>query len=170
MTKPGDARPDAPHVSYRAVETGVALALIAAGTLVAVDNERIGAGWGPDGPQAGYFPFYIGILLTIAGISVLLNVVRLWKKHARPFVTYAQLGQVFSVLVPTAIFVAMIYLLGIYVAAAIFIGWFMVTHGKFRIPLVATVSLGVPLALFFLFEKWFLVPLPKGPLERLLGY
>jgi len=170
MTEPGDAKASSPHLTVRSVETGVALALIAAGTVVAVDNERIGAGWGSDGPQAGYFPFYIGILLTIAGISVLLNVVRLWKEHARPFVTYAKLRQVFSVLVPTAIFVAGIYFLGIYVAAAIFIGWFMVTHGKFGIPLVATVSLGVPLVLFFLFEKWFLVPLPKGPLERLLGY
>jgi hypothetical protein len=170
MTEPGGAKDEAPHVTYRAVEAGVALALIVVGTVVAVDSERIGAGWGPDGPQAGYFPFYIGILLTIAGISVLLNVLRLWKKHLRPFVTYAELGQVLSVLVPTAIFVAVIYFLGIYVASAIFIGWFMITHGKFGKPLVAAISIGVPLMLFMLFEKWFLVPLPKGPLERLLGY
>jgi hypothetical protein len=24
--------------------------------------------------------------------------------------------------------------------------------------------------LFFMFERWFLVPLPKGPLEAWLGY
>jgi len=28
----------------------------------------------------------------------------------------------------------------------------------------------VPFALFLLFEIWFLVPLPKGPLEEFLGY
>jgi len=170
MTEPGDTPADAPHVTVRAVETGVAAALVLAGTVVAIDSERIGAGWASDGPEAGYFPFYIGILLTMAGISVLLNVMRLWRQHDRPFVTYAGLGQVLSVLVPTAIFVAVIYYLGIYVAAAIFIGWFMITHGKFGKPMVALISVGVPLVLFMLFEKWFLVPLPKGPLERMLGF
>ena len=32
------------------------------------------------------------------------------------------------------------------------------------------VGIGVPLALFLMFERWFLVPLPKGPLEALLGF
>jgi len=170
MTGPGDSSPSDRHVTFRAVEAGVAAALVIAGAVVAIDSERIGAGWGSDGPEAGYFPFYIGIFLTIAGLSVILNVMRLWRTHDRPFVTYKDLGQVLAVLVPTSIFVAAIYFLGIYVASAIFIGWFMITHGKFGKPLVALISFGVPLALFMLFEKWFLVPLPKGPLERMLGF
>jgi hypothetical protein len=28
----------------------------------------------------------------------------------------------------------------------------------------------VPLVVFVVFERWFLVPLPKGPLEALFGY
>lgn len=170
MTEPAETKSASPHFTFRAVEAVVALALVVVGTVVAVDSERVGAGWGSDGPQAGYFPFYVGIFLTIAGLSVILNVMRLWRKHDRPFVTYKDLGQVLSVLVPTAIFVAAIYFLGIYVAAAIFMGWFMVTHGKFGILMAGAISIGVPLVLFMLFEKWFLVPLPKGPLERMLGF
>jgi putative tricarboxylic transport membrane protein len=29
---------------------------------------------------------------------------------------------------------------------------------------------GVPVVTFLIFEKWFLVPLPKGPIEEYLGF
>ena len=82
----------------------------------------------------------------------------------------AQLGRVAQVFVPTAIYVAAIYGVGIYVASALFIGYFMRRHGRFGWPLTGAVSVGVPLLLFMLFERWFLVSLPKGPIERLLGF
>jgi putative tricarboxylic transport membrane protein len=31
-------------------------------------------------------------------------------------------------------------------------------------------SVAVPLIAFFIFEKWFLVPMPKGPMEAWFGY
>ena len=71
---------------------------------------------------------------------------------------------------PTCVYVLGIYLIGIYFASALFIAYFMKRHGDFRWPLLAGVSIGVPLALFMLFERWFLVSLPKGPIERLLGF
>jgi putative tricarboxylic transport membrane protein len=46
----------------------------------------------------------------------------------------------------------------------------MVRQGKYNLPAALGVSLGVPIAMFLMFEIWFLVPLPKGPLEHLLGY
>ena len=64
----------------------------------------------------------------------------------------------------------MIKLLGLYVASAVFIAAFMVWKGRYRLLATSSVALGVPVALFLLFEVWFLVPLPKGPLERMLGY
>jgi hypothetical protein len=161
---------EAPHVTLRALEVGVGLILIVIGIVVAIDSERIGAGWAEDGPQAGYFPFYIGIALSLAGGSVLQNVFRLWKAHDKPFASHEQLKQVSSVLFPTIVYVAAIYALGIYAASALFIGWFMRTHGKFSAVKLVPVSVGVPVMLFLMFEVWFKVPLPKGPLERLLGY
>ena len=162
--------PQAPHVTLRALEVAVAVILILIGIVVAVDSERIGAGWADDGPQAGYFPFYIGILLSLAGGSVLQNVLRLWRAHDKPFASHAQLKQVLSVLFPCIVYVAVIYAVGIYVASAAFIAWFMWIHGRFPLLKLVPVSAGVPIMLFLLFEVWFKVPLPKGPLERLLGY
>ena len=73
-------------------------------------------------------------------------------------------------LVPTAIYVALIPWIGIYVASALFIAVFMRWLGQYGWGLVAAISLGVPLVTFVVFEKWFLVPLPKGPIEAYLGY
>jgi uncharacterized membrane protein (DUF485 family) len=74
------------------------------------------------------------------------------------------------VLVPTAIYVALIPWIGIYVASIILIAFFMKWLGRYHWPLVAAVSLGVPLAVFLIFERWFLLPLPKGPIEAYLGF
>ncbi len=151
------------------VEVVVALLFVALGALVIVDSLRVGAGWGDDGPRAGYFPFYVGALMALAGVANLLIALRQRWVGSRPFVSRTGLGHVLHVLVPTAIFAAAIALAGLYAASALFIAWFMLWHGRFRWYSAAAVALGVPLVLFLVFERWFLVPLPKGPLEAMLG-
>ena len=75
-----------------------------------------------------------------------------------------------SVVVPTAIYVAAIPWIGIYVASAVLIGAFMRWFGRYGWLLVLAVSIGMPLVTFVVFERWFLVPLPKGPIEEYLGF
>jgi len=150
-------------------EVAVALLFVALGAVVIVDSVRVGAGWADDGPQAGYFPFYVGALMVVAGVANLLIAMRRRWLLSGPFVSRVELGHVLHVLVPTAILAVLIALVGMYVAAAIFIAWFMLWHGRFRWAAAAAVALGVPVVLFMVFERWFLVPLPKGPLEAMLG-
>jgi hypothetical protein len=147
----------------------VAVLLQAIALLVIVDSKRVGIDWADDGPRAGYFPFYIGLLLFAAATWVLINALR-GAKTDQPFATREELGRVVSMFIPMVVYVAGVALLGIYVASAVLIAFFMIRHGRYRWPLTAAVSLGVPLLLFLVFERWFLVPLPKGPLEALLGY
>jgi len=59
--------------------------------------------------------------------------------------------------------------LGLYVSSFVLIAYFMKVHGKFGVIGTVLTSVGVPLAAFMLFERWFLVPLPKGPIEQMLG-
>jgi len=73
------------------------------------------------------------------------------------------------VLVPSAVYVALVGWLGIYVSAVLFVALFMRWLGKYPWWKVGVVSVGHSIVLFLIFEVWFLVPLPKGPLERLLG-
>lgn len=167
MTSPDDSSPGL--VSTRAAEIAVALILLAVAGVVMWDSRRLGASWGTDGPEAGYFPFYVGLVLLVASAG---NLVAALTDRRPPagFVGAAQLALVLQVLVPAAVFVLLIGVIGIYVAAGLYIGFFMAWLGGYGPTRIVPVAVLVPLAFFLLFEIWFLVPLPKGPLESWLGY
>jgi putative tricarboxylic transport membrane protein len=155
--------------THRSVEIGVAGATAVFAVIVIIGSLQVGIGWGAEGPKAGFFPFYVGLLILI---SSAINLIRIFAEPSdrRLFADWGQLAKVMSVLVPTAIYVALIPWIGIYVASILLIAFFMKWLGRYDWPLVAAVSLGVPLAVFLIFEKWFLLPLPKGPIEGYLGY
>jgi putative tricarboxylic transport membrane protein len=157
-------------VSNRAVDIVVALILAGVGVLVIIDSLRLGAGWAADGPQSGYFPFYIGLAIVLASLGTIAITLFSHSQSRGTFVERGQLLHVLRVLAPTAVFIALVGVIGIYVASAFFIGASMRWLGRFRWRILVIVSVAVPVALFFLFEIWFLVPLPKGPLEEFLGY
>jgi len=152
----------------RGAEMVVAALFFVLGAIVVWDSVRLGARWGSDGPQAGYFPFYIGLLICVASaINFALAFVK--RSEQRAFVGTEQLKLVLSVLVPSIIYVALVAWLGIYVASAIFVAFFMRWLGKYEWWKVAAVSIGNSVVFFLIFEIWFKVPLPKGVVERLLG-
>ena len=156
-------------VSNRAMEIAVALSIMALGAVVMFDNWRIGASWGENGPQAGYFPFYIGVLLFGASAVVLVRALidrSPWEAFAEP----AQLRSIAALMMPTIVYVALVYFIGIYIASAVYLIYFMRVLGRYGWRVIAPVALGVPATLFVLFEIWFLVPLPKGPIESFFGY
>ena len=61
-------------------------------------------------------------------------------------------------------------MIGIYVTSAVLIGFFMRWFGRYGWVLVLAIAIGIPLVTFVVFERWFLVPLPKGPIEEYLGF
>lgn len=164
-----DAPEQSKSLSNRWPELIVSAFLFALGVLVIADSLRVGTGWGDDGPRAGYFPFYIGLLLTLSSGWVFFKQLVRWRRASPEFAEYSQLTQVLSVLVPMVIYVGLMLWLGIYVSSALLIIWFMWRHGRYSALPTAAVALGVPLFFYLVFERWFLVLLPKGPLERLLG-
>jgi len=85
-------------------------------------------------------------------------------------VSREQLGPVLKVLWPATLFVLVTQFIGIYVASALYLGFYMrwVGHNSWRA--VIALSICLPIVTFLVFEQWFLVPLPKGPLETWLGY
>ena len=158
-------------IATRWVELAVALLLVVCGAIAIVDSLRVGITWAEDGPRAGYFPFYIGCLLALAGAIVAVQTLLRWRKLAGvSFVSRERLKPVFLMLFPSIGFVILIAWLGIYVAAFIYVGGFMLWQGKYGWLPALAVSAGLPIVLFLVFELWFLVPLPKGPVERLLGF
>ena len=158
-------------VSVHAMEIVTALVIIAFAGVVMVANYRLGAGWDRNGPETGYFPFYVGVLLFISGAAILVGeVVRGGGAGRRSFVAVRPLLRVMQILIPTVVYVVAIAFIGIYVATAVFIAFFMMWLGRYRVFIAVPLGIGIAVALFLTFEVWFLVPLPKGPLEALLGY
>ena len=152
----------------RTADVTTALLLAAGSLLVLWDSVRVGVGWSTDGPQSGFFPFWLGMALLVCCASIVLQAIR--RGDSRPFLTREAAGPVLKVLVPALAFVAVIQLIGLYVATALYMGGYMRWIGRHSWLAVVTLSLAVPVITFVVFEVWFLVPMPKGPLEAWLGY
>ena len=167
--EPGEGDQGGAAGAVRWPELIVAGVLVVLALLVIADSLRVGTGWADDGPKAGYFPFYIGLALLAASGFIVISTLVHWRKLDAPFVMRDELSGVIAVLWPSIIYVALIAWTGIYLASIVLIGYFMRRHGKYRWPATVLVSVAVSLAFFLVFERWFLVPLPKGPIEQLLG-
>jgi hypothetical protein len=150
-----------------AVEAAVAALVILLGLVVIFGVRNLGIGWSTDGPGAGYFPFYIGLILCISGAGTLYQSLLGKKRNMEIFVDGEQIRRVLVVLIPAAVYVGAIQLLGMYVASAIYIAGFMIVLGKFdRVKSVVT-ALVIAGLFYSMFEIWFKVPLHKGLLNPL---
>lgn len=153
--------------THKFVEAGVTLLIALFGVIVIAGSLKAGINWGAEGPRAGFFPFYIGIFIVASSGINLWNGLR--EDDGSLFAEWGQLRQVMSVVIPTAIYVGAMPFIGLYVASFLFIAWFMRWLGKYPWVTVLAVSIGMPVVTYFIFERWFMVPLPKGPLEEWLG-
>ena len=162
---PGDSSAAGPRQHH--VEMGVAAVMALLGIVAVIGSLWAGTGWGAEGPKSGFFPFWIGLIVTGASVW---NLLRAYSHGSRKlFATWFQIAQVLKVVLPLTIYVGAIPWLGIYLASALLIGGFMRWLGRYGWPVILAVSIGLPVIAYVTFEMWFLVPLPKGPLEELLG-
>jgi hypothetical protein len=169
--------PDAAHdthpaVGTRTIELVVAALIFTLGAVVVQGSRALGSGWTSDGPGAGYFPFYIGLILCIAAAGVAVQALLGKDKKGDVFVDRTQLKQVLAVFLPALVYVGAVQFLGLYVASAIYIALFMIVLGKFSSTKSVITALVVTVVFFLMFEVWFKVPLFKGKLDPLsfLGY
>lgn len=150
-------------VSNRSIEIATAAIVLLFGLLFLYSSYKLGFRWGSDGPQSGFFPFYVSLFLCIASAAVLFRGLRGNDRKAREvFVTAGQFRQVLSVLIPAGAFVLGIQLIGIYVASALYIAVFMRWLGKYSWLKSVLLAIAVSVASFMMFEVWFQVPLYKG--------
>jgi hypothetical protein len=130
---------------------------------------KVGIGWGDEGPRAGFFPFYVSLVVLVS-CAINIFAALAVPDDGRVFAEWSQLRQVLWVLVPTIVYVGLIPFIGIYLASALLIAFFMRLFGRYGWIVTAAISVAVPIMTFLMFETWFLVPLPKGPLESMLGF
>jgi hypothetical protein len=168
---PTAPEPDSPVVTNtRAAEVVVSLLLMGLALLLGYDNWRTGIGWDSTGPQAGYFPFYLSLILAAASLYGLVATVLARREAAETFVTRAQLRRVMAVFVPTLLFCLATQLLGMYVASFLLIALFMRMVGKIALWKSLLTAFIFSAVMFVTFDIAFDVIMPKGPLEAAFGY
>jgi hypothetical protein len=163
----GDARAVA---STRSVDIVVYLLLMAFAATLAFDNWRTGNGWSSDGPQAGYFPFYLSLLLGAASLFGLGSALVTGAGADVAFVTRDQFKRVMQVFVPTLLFCLLTQWLGIYIASFILVAGFMWVIGRIALWKSLATAFLFSLIMFVTFDIAFDVIMPKGPVEALFGY
>lgn len=152
----------------RIADIVTASVLMLLGGIVLFDAVRLGFGWGGDGPRSGFFPFWLAAIMVV---SCAIIIAQAWRGGARKsFVSREQLGPVLKVLWPAVAAVFSMHFVGLYVASALYMAFYMRWVGRHSWVAVVAIAIGLSVGSFLVFEKWFLVPMPKGPLEQWLGY
>jgi hypothetical protein len=164
------AEPSRPVVGTRSVDMVVSLLLLGVALLLGWDSWRIGMSWADDGPQAGYFPFYLSLLMGAASVYGLVRTFMAGAAADSAFVLRDQFGRVLQVFVPTLLYCIAIRFLGLYVASFILIAGFMWWTGGIRVWISLVTAFVFSATMFVTFEIAFDVIMPKGPLEAAFGY
>lgn len=155
-------------VTRRSFEIFTAIVAFGFGILVVIGALEHNRGWGDRGPEPGYFPFWIGLLVCAGAIGVFIQL--LTKSNAdEAFLTRGQFNRLATFTLPMIGFVLLSIYLGFYVATMAYLMFVMIAQGGYRVLAALAVSVGTAATFFTLFEIWLRVPLLKGPLEALAG-
>src|SRR3954453_1861543 len=168
---PTAPEPDSPAVtSTGTVDVVASVLLLALPAPLGWDNSRTGAAWDSTGPQPGYFPFYLSVILGGASLYGLATAFLSRREASEVFVTRAQLRRVMAVFVPTFLFCLATQFLGLYVASFLLIAGFMRMVGKIALWKSLLTAFIFTAAMFVTFDIAFDVIMPKGPLEAAFGH
>ncbi|WP_176695162.1 tripartite tricarboxylate transporter TctB family protein [Paracoccus haeundaensis] len=161
-------------------EIGTAITTGALGVAAIIGAAELGTGWSDHGPQPGYFPFWVAIVLIGASLWNLVGALVAHRKAQRtppdplddpeePFLPRQNLIRIATFLGAMTAFVIGMLTVGFYVAATFYIGLTAWRQGGFRLWKGLAIGAGFAVSLYLIFETIFRIPLLKGPLEPLLG-
>lgn len=149
-----------------------ALILLGIGLLVMADSIRLGCGWAMNGPRAGFHPFIMSLIVVIGCLIVIAQGIARKGVSAskKPFIPKGAIKPVLNVVLPAIGMVILTEYIGLYIAATLYIAVYMKWIGRYRWRMVIPLSLIVPLSTYILFDKLFLVPMPRGILGTMVGF
>ena len=151
-------------MTTKSADIMVAVILLCLGLVVGVDSFRLGSGWGMEGPKAGFFPIVMAII-AVAGCLVIIRQAMKGTssvKGGNPFVPAGGMKPVLTVFIPACGMVLLTEVVGLYLAAMIYLVTYIKIVGGYRWRTVLLVSIPIPLVFYWVFEKIFLIPMPAG--------
>jgi hypothetical protein len=154
----------------RRAEILCAVALLILAGVVAREGLRLDIRWGDSGPKGGFFPFWLAVILAGASASILFRAVGMPKESGKPFLSADRLRSVLTAGAPMAVAVPLVGIIGLYPTACLYLLIYGRWTGRQRWFVTVAVSILFPAAIFLIFERWFLIPLPKGLLDSTLTF
>lgn len=156
----------------RTADIVCAVVILLVGLLIMVDSIRLDIGWGMEGPRAGFYPFVMSLGVVVGSLIVLVQAVQRKGVAAsrEPFIRRQAVGPVLQVVAPAFGMVLLTHFVGLYLAAALYMGVYMRWIGHHRWTTVLALSIGIPALSYLVFEKIFLIPMPTGSLQDFLPF
>lgn len=163
MTTP-DKTPIWPHVTYKWVEIGMSISLFVLGIFLVWQSVKLGPGWARgSGPEPGLWPMALTALFMLGTVSVFIYA--LWKPDERPFFEVRQeVVDLCSVGLPILASVLLIYSLGIFVTAGLYLAVFMFWYGRFLWYWALTGGVLMAVILWLLLRMGFNISMPMSAL------
>lgn len=156
-------------ISRGALAVAGALFTLAFGAAIVGGAIEYDVGWDSRGPQPGYFPFWVGLVIVTASFATLVQALIERKRHPEPALTVGQARRVLAFVLPMVGFLLVTWKLGLYVGMLVYLAFVMIWQGGYRAITAMAIAISATLAFYSMFDVWLKVPLKKGPLEALLG-
>ncbi len=156
----------------RRADIACGVIILCIGLLVMFDSIRLNIGWGMEGPRAGFYPFIMSLGVVVGSVIILVQAFQRKgvARSDRPFIPPEAIKPVLKCVVPAALMVFLTEYIGLYIAAGLYMAVYMRWIGKHRWRTVLILSITIPLASYFVFDKFFLIPMPEGSLTRMLPF
>ncbi len=153
----------------------MALGLLLGAIMLVREALRLPIGWTTAGPGAGFFPFWLAGGVMLFALLILGRTLRVGRAGSstmvmKPFIAATAWRPLLIAFLPMVAVVAVIEYLGLYLGGGLYLAGYMRWVGRHRWPRIVLVSVLVPLGLFVVFERWFLLPMPKGVFLEYLLY
>ena len=159
-------------ISRRALEIASAALTGIFGIVVVISSIDNGIGWSSAGVDAGTFPFLTGIIIVLGSLYNMGQgaLGRGTLAMVKVAVTPSELRRLAGLFVPAAIFVAVIPMLGMYLASAGYVFAVLALPKRQSVLRALVIAVATPLALYVVFERMFQVSLPHGALGAAFGF
>lgn len=155
-------------ISRNTMEIATACVTAAVGGIVCYGATQNGISWN-DGPEPGYFPFYIGCLIVFGSLVTIGQTVLRRASVGDIFIDGERLRTVVAFFLPIVALTLVSAWLGLYIGMALYIFYAMRVSAGFRTHTALFTAAVVVAVNFIIFEKIFVVPLLKGPILEHFG-
>jgi hypothetical protein len=148
------------------VELGLALTLLLLSGLVIERSVDLNIGWGPNGPDAGFLPFWLALFMAAGTLVVIVKEVHQHSSQTAFLPGREEMWAIIRLMLSFVGFAVLLPYLGIYITSALYLGLFSWFVGKHRWYVALAVAILIPVALFFALDEGFRLLLPKSFLYK----